>query len=72
MTRRPEGVSVDISSDAWEKQINGATRVWLVLYRAKRDDPSARAIDSQLRSQYKMVQQTPFTAVTVVEYSAEK
>ena len=69
---RPQGVSVSSANGDWEKQIAGAPRVWLVLYRAKRDDPSSRAIDSQLRSQYKVVQQTPFTAVTVVEYSREK
>jgi hypothetical protein len=46
--------------------------VWLVLYRAKRDDPTALAIDASLRNRYKAVQEIPFHAVTVIEYRAEK
>src|SRR5271166_627552 len=69
---RPRGVEVKPSNDDWKKQINGAERVWLVLYRAKLDDPVARAIDTSLRDQYAVKRQVPFRAVTVLEYRAER
>jgi len=69
---RPQGVEVKPSNDDWRKQINGAERVWLVLYRAKLDDPVARAIDTSLRDRYAVKRQVPFRAVTVLEYRAER
>ncbi len=69
---RPLGVRVDPADGDWEKQINGAPRVWLVLYRANLDDPVARTIDADLRNRYKVQQQVPFRAVTVIEYRAER
>ncbi|HME33540.1 MAG TPA: glycosyltransferase family 39 protein [Terriglobales bacterium] len=68
---RPQGIRVEAVDSDWQKEIDGAARVWLVLYRAKRDDPPSRAIDASLRNRYKVVQEVPFRAVTVVEY-AEK
>jgi len=65
-------VVVNAGSDEWENQIPGAERVWLVLYRAKPDDPVARAIDANLRNEYSAVQEVPFRAVTVVEYRTKK
>jgi len=65
---RPLGVEVKPSNDDWKKRINGAERVWLVLYRTKLDDPVARAIDASLSDRYAMKQQVPFQAVTVLEY----
>jgi 4-amino-4-deoxy-L-arabinose transferase-like glycosyltransferase len=69
---RPQGVRVEAVDSDWQKEIDGATRVWLVLYRAKRDDAGSRAIDASLRNRYQVVQEVPFQAVTVVEYRAEK
>jgi len=69
---RPHGVRVEAADADWEKEIDGAARVWLVLYRAKRDDAESRAIDASLRNRYKVVQEVPFRAVTVIEYRAEK
>ena len=71
-TPRPQGIRAEASDGDWQKEIDGAARVWLVLYRAKPDDPTARAIDANLRSRYKMVQEVSFRAVTVIEYRAEK
>jgi mannosyltransferase len=70
--QRPQGVSLSPANPDWEKQIGGAPRVWLVLYRVKGGDPSSRAINARLRNRYQMEQQVPFTAVTVVEYSAAR
>jgi len=67
---RPQGVGVNPASNDWEKQINGAGRVWLVLYRAKPDDPATQAIDRNLRSAYSVERQVPFRAVTIIEYRA--
>ncbi len=69
---RPQGIRVDPAGRDWEKKINGAPRVWLVLYRANLDDPVARAIEAKLRSRYNVQQQVPFYAVTVVEYRADR
>src|SRR5271157_2177069 len=69
---RPPGLGVSPTNDDWEKQINGVARVWLVLYRAKLDDPVARAIDASLRSRYSVEQQVPFRAVTVIEYRSDR
>jgi hypothetical protein len=43
-----------------------------VLYRAKPDDPVARAIDASLRRQYSVEQEIPFHAVTVVKYRSDR
>jgi mannosyltransferase len=69
---RPQGVAVNPANGGWTRQINGAPRVWLVLYRAKVDDLVAQQIGTNLRSQYKVEQEIPFQAVTVVEYRAER
>jgi mannosyltransferase len=67
---RPQGIAVTAGGDEWASQINGAGRVWLVLYRVKRDDPTARAIDASLRTKYGVEQEVPFRAVTIIEYTA--
>lgn len=69
---RPQGIMVGAADEDWQKEIDGAARVWLVLYRTKQDDPASRAIDASLRNRYKAVKEVPFRAVTVIEYRAEK
>jgi hypothetical protein len=64
----PQGIGVGASNDDWANQINGVGRVWLVLYRAKPDDPLARSIDANLRMRYTVEQEVPFRAVTILEY----
>jgi mannosyltransferase len=64
----PQGIAVGASNDDWTNQIDGAGRVWLVLYRAKPDDSLARAIDATLRKRYTVEQEVPFRAVTILEY----
>jgi mannosyltransferase len=65
---RLQGIAVSANNDAWANQINGAGRVWLVLYRAKPDDPLVRVIDANLRKRYSVEQEVPFRAVTIIEY----
>jgi 4-amino-4-deoxy-L-arabinose transferase-like glycosyltransferase len=71
-TPHPLGIAVNPGNNDWEQQINGAPRVWLVLYRANLDDAVARSIDANLRNRYKVQQQIPFRAVTVIEYRADR
>jgi mannosyltransferase len=69
---RPQGVTVNPANSEWTQQINGAPRVWLVLYRGPVDDPLTREIQATLNKRYKAAQEIPFRAVTVVEYGAER
>ncbi len=69
---RPQGIAVSASNDDWTNQINGAGRVWLVLYRAKPDDPLVHAIDTNLRKRYSVEQEVPFRAVTIIEYRSDR
>ena len=69
---RPQGIAVSASNDDWANQINGAERVWLVLYRAKLDDPFAHAIDANLRKHHSLEQEVPFRAVTIFEYRSDR
>ncbi len=69
---RPQGIAVSAGNDDWSNQINGAGRVWVVLYRCKLDDPEARAINANLRKRYSMKQKVPFRAVSVIEYIAAR
>ena len=71
-TPRPPGLRVDPADGDWQKAIYGVPRVWLVLYRANLDDPAAHTLDANLRNRYKVQQEIPFQAVTVIEYRAER
>jgi mannosyltransferase len=68
----PQGIAVNPANGDWARQIDSAPRVWLVLYRATMDDSVAREIDATLRSRYKLEQEIPFRAVTVIRYRAER
>ncbi len=69
---RPQGIAVRAGNDDWEKQINGARRVWLVLYRVTLDDPETRTIEATLRNGYSVEREVPFRAVTVIEYRSDR
>ena len=66
--KRPVGIIAGPHNPGWEKQLEGAPRVWLVLYRVKPDDPALLAIDERLRAAYTMEGIAPFRAVTVIQY----
>ena len=68
----PQGIAINPAGNDWEKQIQGASRVWLVLYRAKLDDPVTQAIETTLGRRYSAKLQVPFRAVTIIEYRADR
>ena len=69
---RPRGMAVNPANDDWAKQISGAPRVWLVLYRATLDDPVARAIEVELSARYDWEQKILFRGIALVEYRARQ
>jgi mannosyltransferase len=69
---RPKEVDANPPSTDWEQQIGNAPRVWLVLYRAKVDDPEARAIEQELLKQYDVGGRKIFRGITVIEYAAKR
>jgi hypothetical protein len=66
----PKEVDVNPPNTDWTQQVDQAPRVWLVLYRAKVDDPESRAIEQQLLKNYDRRVQKVFRGVTVIEYDA--
>jgi uncharacterized membrane protein len=66
----PWGVGVNPGSKEWEREVGQAPRVWLVLYRAKIDDPESRAIQEELLKRYNRGEQKQFRGITVLEYDA--
>jgi mannosyltransferase len=68
----PSALSVNPSSTDWEKQLGHAPRAWLVLYRAKPDDPESRAIEQELLKQYDAGDRKTFRGVIVIEYRVKQ
>ena len=65
---RPKPVGVDLASAVWTNEIDGAQRIWMVLYRAQADNPEPQTIERQLSKQYQRGAQRDFRGVTIVEY----
>jgi len=68
---RPTGVGVNPNNRDWQKQLGGAPRAWLVLYRLKPKDSAADAIKVDLSARYKIEWEFPFRAVTIIEFGSE-
>ncbi|HEY5175376.1 MAG TPA: glycosyltransferase family 39 protein [Terriglobales bacterium] len=68
----PSALGVNPPSTDWEEQLGHARRAWLVLYRAKPDDPESRAIEQELLKQYDAGDRKTFRGVTVIEYRAKQ
>jgi hypothetical protein len=68
---RPRGIDVSSASGDWEQKLDRAPRVWLVLYRAKVDDPESRVIEQKLRNTYDAGVEKIFRGVTVIEHEAK-
>jgi mannosyltransferase len=64
-------VAVDANDTEWEQRIASAPHVWLVLFRAKNNDPEARAIAQELSKHYQAGVGKTFHGVTIVEYDAK-
>ena len=69
---RPKEVDVSPPSTDWQRQIGDAPRVWLVLYRAKVDDPESRAIEQELLKRYEARVEKAFRGVIIIEYDAKR
>ncbi len=68
----PAGVGVNPSNSEWEKQLDRAPRVWLVLYRAKPDDPESRVIEQELVRNYDARVEKVFRGVAVIGYESKR
>ena len=64
-TQRPTPVP---ANDDWERKVEGASRVWLVLYRVKPEDAEVRAIEEKLGAEHGAAAFKSFSDVTVVAY----
>jgi hypothetical protein len=65
----PTPVAIDSRNPNWRGELDRTKTVWLVLYRAKVDDPESRAIEGELASGYRPVRKQEFRGVTVVEFT---
>jgi uncharacterized membrane protein len=65
---RPLAIGVNPADDSWKTQVDGAPRVWLVLYRAKVDDDGSRVVERELMKRYQTGGVTSFPGVTLVEF----
>ena len=69
---RPVETAVDPTDNSWKQMVENAPRVWLVLYRARPDDPQTRSIEQELLKQYQAGGSKPFRGITVMEYDARR
>jgi uncharacterized membrane protein len=69
---RPQGMEVKPGNEGWMHRIDGAPRVWLVLYRATKDDTAVREVEANLSGRYDLESEFLFRAVTVVEYRSKR
>jgi len=68
---RPGSIAINPGNPDWQREIEHAPRVWLVLFRAKPDDEASRAIAAELSKNYAPVSVNLFRDITVIEYKAE-
>ena len=62
-------IAIDSGNPNWRGELDRTKTVWLVLYRAKVDDPESRAIEGELASDYRPVRKQEFRGVTVVGFT---
>jgi len=65
---RPRPIMVNPPDIVWQREMDGAGRVWLVLYRSGADSAEARAVEQTLEQQYRRGEERRLRGVTVVEY----
>ena len=65
---RPAPIAVDVTQDGWKNEVDGAPRVWLVLFRAKGDDAGSRLVEQDLMKRYQPGEVRFFPGVSVIEY----
>jgi len=69
---RPRAIGVDATEGGWKSEVDGAPRVWLVLFRVKGDDAGSRTIEQELMRRYQVGEATFFPGVSVIEYVARQ
>jgi len=68
---RPQALGINPGHTDWQRDVDHAARVWLVLYRAEPGDAEARAIEQELSERYAVGREENFRGVTIVEYDAK-
>ena len=67
-TARPETIGISKGSSDWQNRIADASRVWLVIYRVKPDEPEVRAIEDQLSRRYAAGEGKTFHGIVVLQF----
>jgi len=67
---RPLSVGINPANSNWQRDLDHAPRVWLVLYRTEPGDAEARAIERDLSQHYAPGREENFPGITVLEYEA--
>ncbi len=68
---RPLSTGINSANSDWQREIDHASRVWLVLYRTEPGDAEARAIERELSQHYALGREESFPGVGVLEYGAK-
>jgi uncharacterized membrane protein len=68
----PVEIAVNGTDRSWKQEIQGSSRVWLVLYRAKADDSASRAIEQELLKSHDAAEEKTFRGITVMEYNPKR
>ena len=68
---RPVSTGINPANSDWQREIDHAPRVWLVLYRTEPGDAEAHAIERELSQHYELGREENFPRVTVLEYGAK-
>lgn len=68
---RPQSLGIKAANSDWERDLDHAARLWLVLYRVKPNDTESLAIQRELSTHYGAGEEKKFSGVTIVEYKAK-
>ena len=67
---RPQAIGINAANPDWQSSLDRAARVWLVLYRAKPDEPESLAIQRTLSARYVVIREQDFHGISVIQYDA--
>jgi mannosyltransferase len=66
---RPQTFGISAANSDWERDLDHADRLWLVLYRVKEHDAEALTVQQKLSKRYEPGPGKIFQGVTVIEYT---
>jgi len=66
---RPQTFGISTANGDWERDLDRADRLWLVVYRAKAHEAEALTIQQELSKRYEPGPSKVFHGVTVIEYN---